>query len=932
MCCLVLQKVGGGGGGWSQLGSLKERLDPHEERQLLEERQRQQEEAARRAQEPEKIVHESIYRIFRDTDRREPPVKGRYPPPAHSSKPPQPPLPDKAPTAATLPKLAEPSFNLSGNLPGYVPGYLKEPPPPQAAKLHDRGPYSGGGSSGYHDHRDKPSVIIQPEAKYDKGPPPAMALSPKHRPPERASPYSPSVYKPHDPTAPPASAPAAAPSAATLHRSVASHHPAATLSHGVELAKARPASSPHATAAAAHPDRYYPPGSGRPPATTYASSLIAAGLVPNPIHVSSAVAKAKVSSPPPQIYGKPGITSGTPVCRPDTRPSQAVALTSKAVAPGPPPAHSGRPVHGESRPPPPSALPPHEQRPYDARIYPPPAPSPHHKHVVAPGPPPPTRLTPASSPHLPPHPALPPQQAPTQTQPLDLNTREDAAASAASPAKRRTATPSPQDTKKARYDPAVVAATASQPPLLSRVSEPSPLYPTAATTITTVENPVALVDGLARGGSPASRPPSRPPAAGTPTATPPQQPPQLPSRTENSSPPGGRPAAATAAAEPEKSVSPGPAGGYVHKLKKAWLQRHENAAEPLLPSSAASAAARVSTPPPTTPSSSPPAKASPVGAAAKAEANKPGQRKPKPPNNIPNGHAQEAATATAGRDESSSSDTEGSNSHGPGGLRAKRGKTKRKLKKLKRAGGGGGGGGGGSDTNSDSDKDSDGSEAKGSGGRPAKADAEPKKRGRKPKTKQEKEREEGSGGGGSSVGSSASMGPKAKKIREDAPPGDPLQKPPVAHLKKTGESFLQDGSCYEVAPKLPKCRECRWTPHQRNKKMPNIFCRFYAFRRLRYTKNGQLAVAGFSDPIKDAFGEDLKLWLPEVDNPPTDLDVDTSKFLLTHVGDQFCDLVEQEKEAMALHMGDGEWPAWTHAPPGEHPCRDSMPVMAQSTS
>lgn len=62
---------------------------------------------------------------------------------------------------------------------------------------------------------------------------------------------------------------------------------------------------------------------------------------------------------------------------------------------------------------------------------------------------------------------------------------------------------------------------------------------------------------------------------------------------------------------------------------------------------------------------------------------------------------------------------------------------------------------------------------------------------------------------------------------------DPFRKPPIAQLKKTGESFLQDGPCFEVAPKLGKCRECRWTPNQRSKNTTNIFCRFYAFRRLR---------------------------------------------------------------------------------------------------
>lgn len=61
----------------------------------------------------------------------------------------------------------------------------------------------------------------------------------------------------------------------------------------------------------------------------------------------------------------------------------------------------------------------------------------------------------------------------------------------------------------------------------------------------------------------------------------------------------------------------------------------------------------------------------------------------------------------------------------------------------------------------------------------------------------------------------------------------PLNKEPHAKLKKTMEPFHQDGSCTEVTPKLMKCRECKMTPNQRNKNInvPNIFCRFYAFRR-----------------------------------------------------------------------------------------------------
>lgn len=135
---------------------------------------------------------------------------------------------------------------------------------------------------------------------------------------------------------------------------------------------------------------------------------------------------------------------------------------------------------------------------------------------------------------------------------------------------------------------------------------------------------------------------------------------------------------------------------------------------------------------------------------------------------------------------------------------------------------------------------------------------EPRKRGRRPKTSKgsdvgeeqqprskKERRDDSTGGGGGGAGNGPGGGGSGKS--------DPFRKPSISQLKKTGESWLQDGNCCEVAPKLAKCRECRMTPHQRSKNLyQNIFCRFYAFRKLRFTKNGQLAIAGFSDPHKDA--------------------------------------------------------------------------------
>ena len=89
--------------------------------------------------------------------------------------------------------------------------------------------------------------------------------------------------------------------------------------------------------------------------------------------------------------------------------------------------------------------------------------------------------------------------------------------------------------------------------------------------------------------------------------------------------------------------------------------------------------------------------------------------------------------------------------------------------------------------------------------------------------------------------------------------------------------FPQDASCFEVAPKLAKCRECRWTQSQRKKQMPNIFCRFYAFRRLRYTKGGLMAVAGFCDPRKDAKAEDLRAWTQQQQSQVAELAKDNKQ-------------------------------------------------------
>ncbi|MCI4379695.1 hypothetical protein PGIGA_G00231290 [Pangasianodon gigas] len=126
----------------------------------------------------------------------------------------------------------------------------------------------------------------------------------------------------------------------------------------------------------------------------------------------------------------------------------------------------------------------------------------------------------------------------------------------------------------------------------------------------------------------------------------------------------------------------------------------------------------------------------------------------------------------------------------------------------------------------------------------------------------------------------------------------------VRRLKQSGEAFLQDGSCINVAPHLHKCRECRLERYRKSREQdsedddPNVACRFFHFRRLAFTKKGVLRVEGFLTPQQsDSLA--MGLWLPSP-NAQDGLDLDTSKYILANVGDQFCQLVMSEKEAMMM--------------------------------
>ncbi|OXU20831.1 hypothetical protein TSAR_013383, partial [Trichomalopsis sarcophagae] len=213
----------------------------------------------------------------------------------------------------------------------------------------------------------------------------------------------------------------------------------------------------------------------------------------------------------------------------------------------------------------------------------------------------------------------------------------------------------------------------------------------------------------------------------------------------------------------------------------------------------------------------------------------------------------------------------------------------------------------------------------------------PKKRGRKPRTtkdvkaKEEEEEEEEDYQPRQKkkrIDNSKSSGDSDKnKKRRNNRISTIEDKPSEDILLKSGKSFIQDDLCIRFQGRITKCRECRLTQNQREKicsiRSITVFCRFYAFRRMQYNKSGTLVMAGFNDPFIDADDQDIQLWLPgknssliqtrtntyteetkkhtKKDWDKGDFDIELAYQIIRQVGDQFCDLVHQEKSVSQEH-------------------------------
>ena len=133
------------------------------------------------------------------------------------------------------------------------------------------------------------------------------------------------------------------------------------------------------------------------------------------------------------------------------------------------------------------------------------------------------------------------------------------------------------------------------------------------------------------------------------------------------------------------------------------------------------------------------------------------------------------------------------------------------------------------------------------------------------------------------------------------------------------DTFLQDAPCFLAASDLPWCRECKNTPAKERDEIllngkfteddSNITCSFYSFRKLRMTKQGDLVVSGYLNPTTDPKPSELSLFTPDKMRPAGP-DVAKTKYILGLIGDQFCQMVQQERACLALHMGANKTVAW----------------------
>jgi [histone H3]-dimethyl-L-lysine9 demethylase len=115
----------------------------------------------------------------------------------------------------------------------------------------------------------------------------------------------------------------------------------------------------------------------------------------------------------------------------------------------------------------------------------------------------------------------------------------------------------------------------------------------------------------------------------------------------------------------------------------------------------------------------------------------------------------------------------------------------------------------------------------------------------------------------------------------------------IEELKKENKSFSQPGVCYVIAPSLEKCIECSKLSKRSVKFRGEVDCRFFQFRKLRY-EDDNLIVDGFLED-SEAKDIDIAVWLPQEKTKHKSLSFHHARLIISHVGDELCNLIAKEK-------------------------------------
>ncbi|CAM5127177.1 unnamed protein product [Natator depressus] len=140
--------------------------------------------------------------------------------------------------------------------------------------------------------------------------------------------------------------------------------------------------------------------------------------------------------------------------------------------------------------------------------------------------------------------------------------------------------------------------------------------------------------------------------------------------------------------------------------------------------------------------------------------------------------------------------------------------------------------------------------------------------------------------------------------------------------------YLQSVPCMALPNCIERCCACASkdgmgaVPPEEDEEPVETFCRLLHFRRLTFSDSGELSVDGFST-LDEAEGESLCLRISSRERRAQDISISLSlaKYLLSVLGDQFCEAIRRDREAWLWAQGENERvTAWRRGKDAQQAC------------